>query len=88
MNLNLFMRSVRIRALLLQMPLFSMVLHCLESDNFYFRLGMRPWIAVAYSAPVAAATAVFLIYPIGQGSFSWYASRNLWYFQLYDCIPG
>ncbi|XP_035831938.1 photosystem II protein D1-like [Helianthus annuus] len=34
------------------------------------RLGMRPWIAVAYSAPVAAATAVFLIYPIGQGSFS------------------
>jgi photosystem II P680 reaction center D1 protein len=26
-----------------------------------FRLGMRPWIAVAYSAPVAAATAVFLI---------------------------
>jgi len=35
-----------------------------------FRLSMRPWIAVAYSAPVAAATAVFLIYPIGQGSFS------------------
>ena len=35
-----------------------------------FRLGMRPWICVAYSAPVAAATAVFLIYPIGQGSFS------------------
>lgn len=31
---------------------------------------MRPWICVAYSAPVAAATAVFLIYPIGQGSFS------------------
>ena len=24
----------------------------------------------AYAAPVAAATAVFLIYPIGQGSFS------------------
>jgi photosystem II P680 reaction center D1 protein len=35
-----------------------------------FRLGMRPWIAVAYSAPVAAATVVFIIYPIGQGSFS------------------
>ena len=34
-----------------------------------FRLGMRPWIAIAYLAPVAAATAVFLIYPIGQGSF-------------------
>ena len=35
-----------------------------------YRLGMRPWICVAYSAPVAAATAVFLIYPLGQGSFS------------------
>merc|ERR1711909_254497 len=35
-----------------------------------YRLGMRPWIFVAFSAPVAAATAVFLIYPIGQGSFS------------------
>ncbi len=35
-----------------------------------FRLGMRPWIVVAYSALVAATTAVFLIYPIGQGSFS------------------
>ncbi|MEY4352628.1 MAG: hypothetical protein RLZZ609_869, partial [Cyanobacteriota bacterium] len=33
-----------------------------------YRLGMRPWICVAYSAPVAAATAVFLIYPFGQGS--------------------
>jgi len=35
-----------------------------------YRLGMRPWICVAYSAPVAAATAVFLIYPLGQGSMS------------------
>lgn len=35
-----------------------------------YRLGMRPWIPVAYSAPAAAATAVLLIYPIGQGSFS------------------
>jgi len=35
-----------------------------------YRLGMRPWIAVAYSAPVAAATAVMLVYAIGQGSFS------------------
>ena len=35
-----------------------------------FRLGMRPWIAVAYSAPVAAASAVFIVYPLGQGSFS------------------
>ncbi|KAL0545873.1 hypothetical protein IC582_015770 [Cucumis melo] len=35
-----------------------------------FRLGKRPWIVVTYSAPVAAATVVFLIYLIGQGSFS------------------
>merc|ERR1712076_66460 len=35
-----------------------------------FRLGMRPWIFVAFSAPVAAASAVFIVYPIGQGSFS------------------
>lgn len=35
-----------------------------------FRLGMRPWIAVAYSAPAIAATSVLLIYPFGQGSFS------------------
>jgi len=31
---------------------------------------MRPWIFVAFSAPVAAASAVFVVYPIGQGSFS------------------
>ncbi|MBA0848289.1 hypothetical protein Goshw_000101, partial [Gossypium schwendimanii] len=35
-----------------------------------FCLGMRPWIVVAYLAPVAATAIVFLIYPIGQGSFS------------------
>lgn len=35
-----------------------------------YRLGMRPWIAVAFSAPASAATAVLLAYPIGQGSFS------------------
>jgi photosystem II P680 reaction center D1 protein len=35
-----------------------------------YRLGMRPWICVAFSAPVAAAAAVFIVYPIGQGSFS------------------
>lgn len=35
-----------------------------------YRLGMRPWISVAFSAPVIAATAVLLVYPIGQGSFS------------------
>ncbi|KAJ8749231.1 hypothetical protein K2173_018708 [Erythroxylum novogranatense] len=31
---------------------------------------IRPWIVVAYSTSVAAAIVVFLIYPIGQGSFS------------------
>jgi photosystem II P680 reaction center D1 protein len=34
------------------------------------REGLRPWIAVAFSAPVAAATAVLLVYPIGQGAFA------------------
>ena len=37
--------------------------------EFSFRLGMRPWIFIAFSAPVTAATAVFIVYPIGQGSF-------------------
>eukprot|EP01018_Ginkgo_biloba_P024726 Gb_03955 [translate_table: standard] len=54
-------------------PYELIVLHFLLSVSCYmgrewelsFRLGMRPWIAVAYSAPVAAATAIFLIYPIG-----------------------
>ncbi|SRR5579883_199692 len=35
-----------------------------------YRLGLRPWIAIAFSAPAAAATAVLLVYPLGQGSFS------------------
>ena len=34
------------------------------------RLGMRPWIAVAYSAPWAGAMAVLLVYPLGQGAFA------------------
>jgi photosystem II P680 reaction center D1 protein len=38
--------------------------------EFAYRLGMRPWIFVAFSAPVAASAAVFIVYPIGQGSFS------------------
>merc|ERR1712048_1534854 len=38
--------------------------------EFSFRLAMRPWIFVAFSAPLVAATAVFIVYPIGQGSFS------------------
>jgi photosystem II P680 reaction center D1 protein len=31
---------------------------------------MGPWICVAFSAPVAAASAVFLIYPAGKESLS------------------
>ena len=38
--------------------------------EFSFRLGMRPWIFIGFSAPLIAATAVFILYPIGQGSFS------------------
>merc|ERR1719254_474322 len=38
--------------------------------EFSFRLGMRPWIFVAFSAPLVAAAAVFIVYPIGQASFS------------------
>jgi photosystem II P680 reaction center D1 protein len=38
--------------------------------EFSIRLGMRPWIYVAFSAPLVAALAVFVFYPIGQGSFS------------------
>ncbi|MBW4632000.1 MAG: photosystem II q(b) protein [Iphinoe sp. HA4291-MV1] len=59
-------------------PYQLIVLHFLISVWCYlgrmwelsYRLGMRPWIPVAFSAPAAAATAVFLVYPIGQGSFS------------------
>lgn len=35
-----------------------------------YRLGMRPWIFICYTAPIAATLAIFLVYPIGQGSFS------------------
>lgn len=35
-----------------------------------YRLGMRPWIFIAYTAPIFASAAIFLVYPIGQGSFS------------------
>ena len=35
-----------------------------------YRLGMRPWISLAFTAPVAATVSVLLIYPVGQGSFA------------------
>ena len=40
------------------------------SFRLVYRLRMRPWIFIAFSAPVIGATAVFIVYPIGQGSFS------------------
>lgn len=35
-----------------------------------YRLGTYPWACLAFSAPVTAVIAVFLIYPMSQGSFS------------------
>ncbi len=35
-----------------------------------YRLRMRPWISLAFTAPVAASVSVLLIYPIGQGGFA------------------
>lgn len=35
-----------------------------------YRLGMRPWISMAFTAPVAACVSVLLIYPLGQGGFA------------------
>ncbi|MBL1178440.1 MAG: photosystem II q(b) protein [Pantanalinema sp. GBBB05] len=35
-----------------------------------YRLGMRPWISLAFTAPVAACVAVFLVYPVAQGGFA------------------
>lgn len=59
-------------------PYELIVLHFLLSVACYmghewelsFCQGMHPWIAITCSAPVAAATIVFLIYLIVQGSFS------------------
>ena len=50
--------------------LIGIWMYAMREWELSYRLGMRPWIFVAYSAPCAAATAVFLLYPIGQGSFS------------------
>ena len=35
-----------------------------------YRLGMRPWISLAFTAPVAATVSVLLVYPVGQGGFA------------------
>jgi hypothetical protein len=38
-----------------------LIISVVSLPYFSFRLGMRPWIAVAYSAPVAAASALRLL---------------------------
>ena len=56
--------------------------------EFSYRLGMRPWIFVAFSAPVVAASAVFVVYPIGQVAFQMVC---LWAYQvhlIYACFSG
>jgi photosystem II P680 reaction center D1 protein len=57
-----------------------------------FRLGMRPWICVAYSAPVAAATSVFLTYPFislrSRVILRRYAPGHQRHVQLYVRVPG
>ena len=40
------------------------------SGSLSYRLGMRPGLPLPILPPVAAATSVLLVYPIGQGSFS------------------
>ena len=35
-----------------------------------YRLRMRPWISLAFTAPVAASVSIFIVYPLGQGGFS------------------
>merc|ERR1719434_349726 len=57
-----------------QMVCFHFIIGCAaymgREWEFSFRLAMRPWIFVAFSGPVVAASAVFIVCPIGQGSFS------------------
>jgi len=57
-----------------QLVIFHYMIGCIcylgRQWEYSYRLGMRPWICVAYSAPLAATYSVFLIYPLGQGSFS------------------
>lgn len=56
--------------------------------EFSFRLGMRPWIFIAYTSPLAAAFAIFLVYPIGQGSFSDGPAGNFGYIQFHASVPS
>ncbi len=53
-----------------------------------YRLGMRPWICVAYSAPVSAAFAIFLIYPFGQGPFHMLGVAGMFGGSLFSAMHG
>ncbi|MEO1372772.1 MAG: photosystem II q(b) protein [Cyanobacteria bacterium J06635_10] len=50
---------------------FLIGIYCYQDREWElsYRLGMRPWISLAFSAPVSATAAVLLVYPIGQGGF-------------------
>ncbi len=50
---------------------FLIGIYCYQDREWElsYRLGMRPWISLAFSAPVSAAAAVLLVYPVGQGGF-------------------
>ncbi|MBW4506407.1 MAG: photosystem II q(b) protein [Scytonematopsis contorta HA4267-MV1] len=50
---------------------FIIGIYCYQDREWElsYRLGMRPWISLAFSAPVSAAASVLLVYPIGQGGF-------------------
>lgn len=50
--------------------LIGIWMYAMREWELSYRLGMRPFIFAAYSAPCAAATAVLLAYPLSQGSFS------------------
>ena len=53
-----------------------------------YRLGMRPWICVAYSTSICRLCCIPCI-PIRSGFIlRRYASRNFWYVQLYVRIPS
>jgi hypothetical protein len=55
---------------------YIMVVHINFVSSISLQVSALPWaengnwIFIAFSAPVVAASAVFIVYPIGQGSFS------------------
>jgi photosystem II P680 reaction center D1 protein len=54
-----------------------------------FRLGMRPWIVVAYISSCCSYYRCFLDLPYwSRKLLRRYAYRNFWCFQLHDCVPS